>query len=226
VSTRAASEDRPARDQPLDAGPLAPWCLAMQRALEGEADSDVPCGGCTACCRSFQFVHIDPDETDAIAHIPAELLFPAPQRPRGHLVMGYDDEGRCPMLGDGGCTIYQHRPRTCRMYDCRVFAAAGVEPDDDERGAIRERVRRWRFRVATDADEVARDALRAATAFLRAHPEARPDGAGPNAGPIGATALAVLAVDALPAFLTRDEASGRTRVAVPDVAAVRAELDR
>jgi uncharacterized protein len=222
VSSRVASDDRPAGDQSLDAGRLEPWSVAMGRALRGEADSDVPCDGCTACCRSFQFVHIDPDEADAIAHIPAELLFPAPQRPRGHLVMGYDDEGRCPMLGNGGCTIYRHRPRTCRMYDCRVFAAAGLEPDGDERVAIRERVRRWRFTVSTDADEVARDALHAATAFLRAHPEARPDGA----GPVGATTLAVLAVDALPAFLSRDEGSGRTRVVVPEVAAVRAELDR
>jgi Fe-S-cluster containining protein len=222
MSGEAASDDHLARDEPLDAGRLAPWSVAMGRALRGEADSDVPCGGCTACCRSFQFVHIDPDEIDAIAHIPAELLFPAPQRPRGHLVMGYDDEGRCPMLGKSGCTIYEHRPRTCRMYDCRVFAATGVEPDGDERAAIREQVRRWRFTVTTETDVATRDALHAATGFLRAHPEARPDGA----GPIGATALAVLAVDALPAFFAHDEESGNARVVVPDVASVRAELDR
>jgi uncharacterized protein len=217
VSERRPADERTDGGEPLDAGQLAPWTAAMRRALRGEADSDVPCGGCTACCRSFQFVHIEPDEVDAIAHIPAELLFPAPQRPRGHVVMGYDDEGRCPMLGAGGCSIYEHRPRTCRMYDCRVFAAAGVEPEGDERAAIRERTRRWRFTTTSDADAVTGDALHAAATFLRAHPEARP---------AGATALAVLAVDALPAFLARDERSGRLRVVAPDVAAVRAELDR
>ena len=39
-------------------------------------ESDVPCNGCTACCRSSQFVHVGPDEADTLAHIPAELLFP------------------------------------------------------------------------------------------------------------------------------------------------------
>ena len=57
----------------------------MRAALRGERDSDVPCNGCTACCTSSQFVHIGPDETDTLAHIPAELLFPAPRLPRGHV---------------------------------------------------------------------------------------------------------------------------------------------
>ena len=180
--------DRPG-GEPLDAGDFAPWAAALRRALAGEADSDVPCGGCTACCRSFQFVHLRPDETDAIAHIPAELLVPAPGRPAGHLVMGYDGDGRCPMLGAEGCTIYEHRPRTCRMYDCRVFAATGVEPAGDELAPVREQVRRWRFATRTEADAATRDGLRSAAEYLRTHPEALPDGA-----PAGPTQLAVLAV--------------------------------
>ena len=32
----------------------------------------------------------------------------------------------------GGCSIYDHRPRTCRTFDCRVFAAAGVAVDADK----------------------------------------------------------------------------------------------
>ena len=63
----------------------------------------------------------------ARAH-PAALRFPRPGRPKGHVVLGYDEHGRCPMLGDHGCTIYEHRPRTCRTYDCRVFAATGSSP--------------------------------------------------------------------------------------------------
>ena len=27
---------------------------------------------------------------------------------------------------NGGCSIYPHRPETCRTYDCRVFTAAGM----------------------------------------------------------------------------------------------------
>ena len=117
-------------DEPLPAGGFAEWLAGMERSLRGEADSDVPCGGCTACCTSSQFVHIEPDEVETLAHIPADLLFPAPRLPRGNVLLGYDERGHCPMLVDGACSIYAHRPRTCRIYDCRVFPATGVEIDD------------------------------------------------------------------------------------------------
>ena len=132
----------------------------MQRALDADAESTVPCDGCTACCTSSQFVHIAPDETDTLAHVPRQLLFPAPGLPRGHVVLGYDERGHCPMLVDGACSIYDHRPRTCRTYDCRVFAATGIEPDD--KPAIARQVRRWRFDDDDDDDDAAlRRTLRA-----------------------------------------------------------------
>jgi Fe-S-cluster containining protein len=138
----------------LDAGEFSAWLAGMHAVLRGEAESTVPCGTCTACCTSSQFVHIEPDETDALAHIPAALRFPAPGLPTGHVLLGYDEHGRCPMLGNHGCTIYEHRPRTCRTYDCRVFAATGIEPDESQ-PAIAAQVRRWRFDVATPVTPVA-----------------------------------------------------------------------
>ena len=166
----------------------------MTRALRGERASDVPCGACTACCTASQFVHIEPDEVDALAHIPADLLFPAPRRPVGHVVLGYDERGHCPMLVDGACSIYQHRPRTCRTYDCRVFTAAAVEPDDPT-GAIAERVRRWRFEYPTDADarlaKAVGDAARTIDAVESERPPTR-------------TQLAVLAVVRHREFLDDD----------------------
>ena len=151
-----------ADDAPLAAGGFAAWLDGMQRALRGEADSDVPCDGCTACCTSSQFVHIGPEETDTLARIPAALRFPAPGLPTGHVVLGYDERGHCPMLVDGACSIYEHRPRTCRTYDCRVFAAAGIDAD---KPAIAERARRWRFEVTTEDDRVLLEAVRAAASF-------------------------------------------------------------
>jgi Fe-S-cluster containining protein len=127
-------------------------------ALQSGREMAVPCDGCVACCTSSQFVHIEPDETDALAHVPAELRFPAPGLPKGHVVLGYDEQGCCPMLVDGVCSIYEHRPRACRAYDCRVFAATGVEPDESQ-PAIAARVREWRFEVD---DEARWDAMRAA----------------------------------------------------------------
>ena len=110
----------------LSAGDFSTWVIEMQGALRG-GQSDVPCGGCTACCTSSQFIHIGPDETETLSHIPTELMFPAPRAPAGHVLLGYDENGHCPMLIDDQCSIYEHRPRTCRTYDCRVFPAAGLE---------------------------------------------------------------------------------------------------
>lgn len=145
----------------IDAGDFGAWLDDVRAAIRGERDAVVPCGECTACCTSSQFVHIGPDETDTLAHLPPELLFPAPGLPPGHLLMGYDERGHCPMFVDGGCSVYKHRPRACRSYDCRVFAAADVEPG---KPAIAARVTEWRFSYPTRADEAAHEAVRAASA--------------------------------------------------------------
>lgn len=131
------------------AGEFRTWLSGMQAALRGEADSDVPCGSCTACCTSSQFIHIEPDETETLAMIPPELLWPAPGQPEGHVVMGYDQDGCCPMFADGACTIYSHRPRTCRVYDCRLFAALGRVNEDTP--AIASVIRSWEFEYADDS---------------------------------------------------------------------------
>jgi Fe-S-cluster containining protein len=144
------------------AGPLSEWLAEMQSALRGESDARVPCDGCTACCRSSQFITVGPDESETLAHIPRALLFPAPNLPPGHVVFGYDERGHCPMLVDDACSIYEHRPRACRTYDCRVFAATGITPDQP---AVAERVQRWVFE---DDDPDLRAALEAAAAHVRA----------------------------------------------------------
>jgi Fe-S-cluster containining protein len=149
----------------LAAGDFSAWLTEVRDALRGAHDADVPCNGCTACCTSSQFIPIAPNETDTIAHIPKALLFPAPRMP-GHYVLGYDERGHCPMLVDDVCTIYDHRPRTCRTYDCRVLAAAEVTLDDETKTAIAERVARWRFSHPTAEDERQQQAVRDAAAFL------------------------------------------------------------
>jgi Fe-S-cluster containining protein len=147
----------------VDAGPFLAWLDEVRVAIRGEGETDVACGTCTACCASGQFVHVEPDEVDALAHIPKALRFPAPGLPKGHVLLPYDERGWCPMLGDGGCTIYEHRPRTCRTYDCRVFEAAGVDCD---KPLIAERARHWVFRHPTPEDEAAHAEVRRRAAGL------------------------------------------------------------
>jgi Fe-S-cluster containining protein len=168
-TVRAVTVTEGTDEGPLPAGRFSDWLATMEQALGGEVDADVPCDGCTACCTASQFIHIAPDESGALAGIPSALLFPAPRMPVGHVLMGYDENGRCPMLVDGACSIYEHRPRTCRTYDCRIFPAAGVVPADD---AVARRARRWEFEIDSEEDRTLQAAVRAAAAHARDLPDA------------------------------------------------------
>lgn len=209
-------------DAPLPAGDFDAWLEGMQAALSGEAESDVPCGECTACCTSSQFVHIRPDETDALAHIPAALQFSAPGLPAGHVLMGYDSRGHCPMLIDGACSIYAHRPRTCRTYDCRVFAAARTQDPDPAKADITRRAIRWRFTYEGVDAERRHDAVAAAATFLAGHDSLLP----PDLAPANPTQLAVLAVVIHDCFLAGDAGSGESHLIEPDPEFVRDEVIR
>jgi Fe-S-cluster containining protein len=208
-------------DRDLAAGDFSSWIDEMQTAIRDVGDSDVPCNGCTACCRSSQFVHIGPEEIDTLARIPPALLFSAPGRPRGHVVLGYDERGHCPMLVDDACSIYEDRPKACRTYDCRVFAAAGLDAGTDK-VEITRRARRWEFKYADEAAGIEHDAVRAAASFLDAHVDLLRD-----AGiPTNPTQLAVLAIELHDLFLGQDERTGATNVVEPDAGVVRAALPR
>ncbi|MCU1371908.1 MAG: hypothetical protein JWO77_3102 [Ilumatobacteraceae bacterium] len=204
--------DRSHADDRLPAGELGPWLDALPGAIAGDHDADVPCGSCTGCCTSSQFIAIGPDEVDALRAIPAALRFPAPGRPAGHVLLGYGERGHCPMLVDGACSIYDHRPRTCRTYDCRVFAAAGLEPDDATKAAITERVRRWQFAHVSTDDEVRHDAVRAAARFIDDAADRWPSGTVPAT----TTHRAVLATQIHELFLAPDPSTGRPRRVDPD----------
>ena len=112
--------------QDLPAGRFSSWLRRTRSAQLEENGVDVPCGECNACCKSSYFIHIRPEETQTLSRIPGELLFAAPGLPEGNVLLGYDENGHCPMLIDEKCSIYEHRPLTCRTYDCRIFPAAGI----------------------------------------------------------------------------------------------------
>ena len=221
---------RTTSDEPqLPAGDFSAWLRQMQGALRGEYDSEVPCGGCTACCTASQFIPIEPDEVATLARIPRELRFPAPRRPPGHVLLGYDELGHCPMLVDGACSIYEVRPRACRAYDCRVLPAAGVDLTERDKALLAERARRWRFSHPTERDRVEHDAVRAAAAFLAERGDELP----PRSVPASDTQRAVLAIEIHETFLDADlmdadgeVRGGRVAVVTPDPAAVRVAISR
>lgn len=179
----------------LPAGSFSSWVKHTKSAVADKGTADVPCGTCIACCTSSYFIHVGPDEVEALRRIPKALLFPAPGLPKGNVLMGYDEHGRCPMLKNGLCSIYEHRPKTCRNYDCRIFPAAGIESDGRE--LINRQIRRWKFSYASPVDRVEHEAVQTAAKFLREHADRFPKGA----IPVGATQLAILAIRVFDVFL-------------------------
>ena len=100
------------------------------------------------------------------------------------------------MLAGGKCSIYEHRPQTCRNYDCRVFPAAGIEAGGAEKELINQRVRRWKFSYPTEQDHSDHVAVMAAARFLREKAELFPVGFVPG----NAAQLAILAIKVYEVF--------------------------
>lgn len=177
----------------IPAGEFSDWLRDTEAALRsGKSGAEVPCGSCRGCCRSSMFIHIHPEEVETIRRIPRNLPFPAPGFPQGHVFMGYDDQGRCPMLIDNACSIYEHRPQTCRDYDCRIFAATAVPIDEHSQPEIAERVNRWRFSYRTKKSAARRTTLLKAAAFLQRKSNLFPRGSLPDQpGPLAEIAVRI-----------------------------------
>jgi len=206
--------------QNLPAGCFSSWLRRTRYALAKEKEAYVHCGECYACCVSSYFIHIRPDEARTLARIPKEILFPAPGLPKGNVLLGYDEAGRCPMLIDGKCSIYEHRPFTCRNYDCRIFAAAGIPAGEDDKALITRHIKRWKFSYPTQGDLNQHTAVQAAAMFLEENPRLFP--AGFVTG--NSTQLALLAIKVYHVFL-KNNASDRTERVSPDNEVAQAIMD-
>jgi Fe-S-cluster containining protein len=179
----------------IDAGDFATWLSQTRAMLRGEAGPEVPCGDCVGCCVSSYPVPVRAHESASLAAIPIQHL----ARSANHhaLIVALPD-GRCPMLNADAkrCSIYSHRPLTCRDYDCRIFAAAGIAAGSDDRSVINERVRKWRFSYRNTADRLMHEAVISAAAFIRTEAQ-RFQGRAASTP----TGIAVLAIKAYPVFL-------------------------
>jgi hypothetical protein len=176
----------------------------MRAVLRGEIDADVPCDGCIGCCSSGYPIPLRPGDRVALDGVPAaHLALPA----GGRLArMMPREDGTCPMLCGRLCTIYTDRPRTCRDYDCRIYAAAGLMPDG-ERPVIQQRVGEWSFVFEDDTARAQAVAVRRAAHFIRSHAELFPA----EMRAFSATAAAVLAVKCFALFMDAAEPEPRQR---------------
>lgn len=102
------------------------WRERFLAAIRRNIETTVPCEGCTACCRASQFVPVGKDEKSAINAVGTEYLFRSPFDSYFFLIP-FTSIGECAMLVNGKCRIYKDRPKACRAFDCRVFAATGTK---------------------------------------------------------------------------------------------------
>jgi Fe-S-cluster containining protein len=193
----------------IAAGSFGEWLVQIRASLRGEGGTDVPCGECVGCCVSSYFIPVRPEDKEALAVIPANLLVTAPGQKNGNVMMGYREDGTCPMLNSGKCSIYQQRPQTCRDYDCRIFAAAGIDAGGNDKHVINRRVREWQFIYSTEAERLAHNAVLAAATFIKDKGASFPSGRAPTAS----TGIAVLAIKTYAIFLGDELAMSETEIA-------------
>jgi Fe-S-cluster containining protein len=85
-------------------------------------DAEVPCDGCTVCCRTGG-VQLFPDRGDDVESYETATYF-------GRLCLQLrPDTNECIYLEKRGCTIYDRRPVVCREMDCRMYLAMYTRRD-------------------------------------------------------------------------------------------------
>lgn len=182
------------------AGPFGEWLAQARESLRGNGGADVPCGDCIGCCTSSYLIQVRPEDKESLGKIPAEMLTFAHGFPPGHMVMIPRSDGACPMLHAGKCSIYRQRPQTCLDYDCRIFAAAGIDAGGADKTIINQRVREWQFTYGAEADRAAHRAVQSAASFIKkmsaGFPGARM--------PMSPTGIAVMAIKVYAVFLSPD----------------------
>jgi Fe-S-cluster containining protein len=73
-------------------------------------------------------------------------------------------DGTCIHLVDGKCSIYAKRPYSCRIFDCRMYAMAGVNIANSP--LLLEAIASWTIKFKTPEDREVLLAMRATTARM------------------------------------------------------------
>ncbi|MGO4438557.1 YkgJ family cysteine cluster protein [Rhizobium sp. RAF56] len=126
------------------------------RSMTRRADpARVPCGGCTGCCRSaYLFADLDAEECGRFPDaVHSDVV--------GGMVLPKREDGSCTYLIEGKCSIYERRPRACRVYDCRDRLLLGAFDGNDP--VMLQALQEWApFRTPTGEDMDLLSAARAA----------------------------------------------------------------
>ncbi len=201
--------------QTFAVGSFTQWLNELIGSLEGQNDTNVPCGECVACCTSSYFIHLKPTDKQTLRHIPKNIIFPAPGLPKGHFLLGYDENGHCPMFKENKCSIYNYRPETCRQYDCRVYAATGFSLENEKKPLISSQTKHWKFDISSASDAEAMQAVKLAAKFITEHYAYFPAGFIPSSIP----QQAIMAIRIYTVFigLSQEKIDGQVKELVKSV---------
>lgn len=96
--------------------------------------ADVPCDGCTACCK-HDIIFLHPENGDKPeTYETIEVFNPISKRVAPALARA--ENGWCIYLGPGGCTIHDRAPVICQKFDCRKFVQMLGNRADRRRAAV------------------------------------------------------------------------------------------
>ena len=133
MKTKRFGEVDPVTGKKWGGSPITHWRYLNKAVQKGQID--IPCGTCSACCRSGVPVYED-DGTEV------------PKR----------DDGSCVHLdADGMCERHDTRPEHCRLYTCTLLSIAGVVTDSP---LINEALAQWEWDLSSRADREFAEAAR------------------------------------------------------------------
>ncbi|MDP6705556.1 MAG: hypothetical protein QF893_04350 [Alphaproteobacteria bacterium] len=125
MKTKKFGEVDPATGKKWGGSPLTHWRY-LKRAVE-RGSIDIPCGDCSACCRSGVPIYED-DGTEISKRA----------------------DGACIHLqADGKCERHRTRPEHCRLFTCTLMSIAGVVTDS---ALMNEALAKWEWDLSKPED--------------------------------------------------------------------------
>lgn len=97
---------------------FSPRTMALIAPLANGETANVPCNGCTACCKN-EFKMLLPEQGDDVNSYQVEWI-DIPKLGRRPMLANKPN-GECVYLTDAGCSIHDRAPTICRAFDCRRF---------------------------------------------------------------------------------------------------------
>lgn len=79
----------------------------------------VPCGSCQLCCKGQDVFLFPGEDANGLPIVPGIIPASFGRAARPAMRLTQKPNGDCAHLGPDGCTVYDQRPRTCRIFDCR-----------------------------------------------------------------------------------------------------------